>query len=172
MKDIKLNKKGFTLVELLAVIVILALLIVITANTILPMMAKSRRNAMLVYAERVLSNASSSFQADSISQGNNTPQNYSIVDDLMGSSQDEYIGCVQVTYNVSTKDYTYIINIYDLANSLKLEGKASSTALKADADKVVRSETITTTRSDYTDEECDTYVFLGTSYNLDKKDGK
>ena len=49
-----MNKKGFTLVELLAVIVILALLIIITANAILPMMKKSRQSAMVVYAERVV----------------------------------------------------------------------------------------------------------------------
>lgn len=53
----KLNKKGFTLVELLAVIVILALLIVVVANTALPAMNNAKKNSLEVYAERVVNQA-------------------------------------------------------------------------------------------------------------------
>ncbi|MBR1413165.1 MAG: type II secretion system protein [Bacilli bacterium] len=41
------NKKGFTLIELLAVIVILAVVMLIAATAVLPMMTKSRKNALL-----------------------------------------------------------------------------------------------------------------------------
>ena len=41
------NKKGFTLIELLAVIVILAVVMLIAATAVIPMMTKSRKNALL-----------------------------------------------------------------------------------------------------------------------------
>ncbi len=55
----KLNKNGFTLVELLAVIVILALLIVVVANSVLPAMNNSKQSALKTYAQRVIQAAKS-----------------------------------------------------------------------------------------------------------------
>ena len=49
-----MNKKGFTLVELLAVIVILAVIILIAITAVLPQMDKARRNS---FADEVLSYA-------------------------------------------------------------------------------------------------------------------
>lgn len=48
------NKKGFTLVELLAVIVILAVIILIAINAVLPQMAKARKNG---FADEVMNYA-------------------------------------------------------------------------------------------------------------------
>lgn len=48
------NKKGFTLVELLAVIVILAVVILVAINAVLPQMAKARKNS---FADEVMSYA-------------------------------------------------------------------------------------------------------------------
>lgn len=48
------NKKGFTLVELLAVIVILAVIILIAINAVLPQMAKARKNS---FADEVMNYA-------------------------------------------------------------------------------------------------------------------
>lgn len=47
----KLNRKGFTLVELLAVIVILAIVVGITLVTVLPTLKKSRQEAFEVTAQ-------------------------------------------------------------------------------------------------------------------------
>ena len=47
----KLNRKGFTLVELLAVIVILAIVVGITLVTVLPTLKKSRQEAFNVTAQ-------------------------------------------------------------------------------------------------------------------------
>lgn len=47
----KLNRKGFTLVELLAVIVILAIVVGITLVTVLPTLKKSRQEAFKVTAQ-------------------------------------------------------------------------------------------------------------------------
>ena len=136
MKKLKNNKKGFTLVELLAVIVILALLIVITANTVLPMMKKSKKSGMVVYAERVLNNAGTAFQADLITynaeSGATKTKNYSIKE-LMNA--DDYYGCVKVTGDPSSYDYSIII--YDAANKIKMQGYAAKTIVSSDVDTVV-----------------------------------
>lgn len=134
MKKFKLNKKGFTLVELLAVIVILALLIVITANTILPMMNNSKKNAMVVYANRVLNAASSMYQADSISQGVEESQIYSI-EKLM--NQKDYYGCIEVSYNVDSESYEYTFFMLSPNDKLKLEGIVKSNSIKSKAADVV-----------------------------------
>ncbi len=47
----KKGKKGFTLVELLAVIVILAIVVGISITTILPVMKNSRKKALQVAAD-------------------------------------------------------------------------------------------------------------------------
>lgn len=46
----KINKKGFTLVELLAVIVVLAVVMVLATTTILPYMTDSRKNSFAIEA--------------------------------------------------------------------------------------------------------------------------
>lgn len=51
----KLNNKGFTLVELLAVIVVLALLMVVATRTIGNTLTDSRREAMNTEAKKIVS---------------------------------------------------------------------------------------------------------------------
>ncbi len=132
MKDIKLNKKGFTLIELLSVIVILALLIVITANTILPLMNESKQNAMVVYAERILSNATAMYQADSITQGNTNAVSYS-VKELM-STDDQYYGCVMVTPQ-SDNSLKFSIALFDDDNKF---GVVKKDMVKATFDEAAK----------------------------------
>ena len=50
----RLNKKGFTLVELLAVIVVLALLMVVAASSIGSALDNSKRSATLTEAKKLL----------------------------------------------------------------------------------------------------------------------
>ena len=50
----KMNRKGFTLVELLAVIVILAILMAIAATNIGPVIDNSRRSSMRTTAQQIL----------------------------------------------------------------------------------------------------------------------
>ena len=59
---IKLNKKGFTLVELLAVIVILALLMVVATRTIGNIMNDSKDKAAQTEAQKILSKTYEDFQ--------------------------------------------------------------------------------------------------------------
>ena len=55
----KMNKKGFTLVELLAVIVILAILMAIAATNLGPVIDNSRRASMRSTAQQILSSVQS-----------------------------------------------------------------------------------------------------------------
>ncbi len=62
----KMNKKGFTLVELLAVIVILAVIILVAMNAVIPQMSKARKGAFLTEIETFVKGAEAYYQAESI----------------------------------------------------------------------------------------------------------
>ncbi len=68
----KLNKNGFTLVELLAVIVILALLIVIVANTAIPAMNNAKKKSLQTYAQKVVQKAKENCAAEKMSGVNDS----------------------------------------------------------------------------------------------------
>ena len=61
------KKKGFTLVELLAVIVILAVLILIAVTAVLPQMKKSRENAFVDVVYQYLRAVETNTVADGVS---------------------------------------------------------------------------------------------------------
>lgn len=127
---LKSNKKGFTLVELLAVIVILALLIVITATTILPMLGKARKTGMTTYAERMLSNAQTNLEADKLTSTITYPKIYKISADLADGKTD-YAGCVMIDASGE-----YSIKMYDLKNNHYLVGEGLTTNEITDASKL------------------------------------
>ena len=60
------NKKGFTLVELLAVIVILAVIILIAVNAVLPQMRKARENSFVDEAINFAKAAETAYVSDSL----------------------------------------------------------------------------------------------------------
>ena len=99
----KLNKKGFTLVELLAVIVILALLIVVVATTALPAMNNAKKNTLDTYAKRVVEQAKTLYISDNTKCISTTPCN---LIDTMGvdAPKDQYKANLYVNYD-STKGY-------------------------------------------------------------------
>jgi len=62
----KNNNKGFTLVELLAVIVILAVIILIAVNAIIPQMNKARKNSVFDEALTVAKAAETYYVAENV----------------------------------------------------------------------------------------------------------
>lgn len=94
----KLNKKGFTLVELLAVIVILALLIVVVANTALPAMNNAKKSTLETYAKRVVEQAKTLHTSAEITATNKctttsgvTTCTFTALSDIMGDDvSDDY----------------------------------------------------------------------------------
>jgi len=154
MKNMLKNKKGFTLVELLAVIVILALLIVITANTVLPMMSRSKKTGMVTYAERVLQNAASNFQADSIT-GTGSSKGYSI-EKIMGN--DSYYGCVYVDSTNATGDnptYKYVVTMYSSSDDLIFKGQTTEALFAGNLDDLVKDENSKPDSTTFTAAACD-----------------
>lgn len=63
-KKTRLNKKGFTLVELLAVIVVLAIIMVIAIPSVMDSMQNARQGAFKIQAEKVLNKAQEKYSTD------------------------------------------------------------------------------------------------------------
>lgn len=61
-----MNKKGFTLVELLAVIAILAILVIIALPNVLSMFNDSKKNSFMTEVREVFSTAQKQFMADAV----------------------------------------------------------------------------------------------------------
>lgn len=59
------KKNGFTLVELLAVIVVLAIIMIIAIPSVLDTMNNARRKSFVLYAEKVFKSAQEQFTMDS-----------------------------------------------------------------------------------------------------------
>ena len=66
------NKKGFTLVELLAVIVILAVIILIAVNAVLPQMRKARKNSFVDEVINFAKAAETAYVSDSLTGAGKT----------------------------------------------------------------------------------------------------
>ena len=62
----KLNKKGFTLVELLAVIVILSVVMLIAVTAVGPLMARARKSALATEGIGMVNAAKSAYQAEQL----------------------------------------------------------------------------------------------------------
>ena len=63
------NLKGFTLVELLAVIVVLAIVMLIAVNAVLPQMERARRSSFAIEANGAIDAANSYFMNASLTTG-------------------------------------------------------------------------------------------------------
>lgn len=99
----KLNRKGFTLVELLAVIVVLAIIMVLTLPTIMNSMNSARQSTFLLYASRMLDTAADKYQSDALLNG--------------GKSCYE----IKTLNNETTSKYTGRVLISDNGNTMKIQ---------------------------------------------------
>lgn len=112
----KLNKKGFTLVELLAVIVVLAFVMVLAAPSVLSSMNSARQSSFMLYAEKMLNSAQSRYQADQLV--NLMPDTYCYnISKLSDSKNAQYAGFVKVT-NGSKQTAEYTIQMFDKTYSI------------------------------------------------------
>lgn len=107
----KLNKKGFTLVELLAVIVILAILIVVVANTALPALNNSKKKSLTTYAQRVAEKAKEQYMSSELSSIT-TPKSCYTVTELMGANA-TYSGIVEIVKDNDNNKYVATVYIAD-----------------------------------------------------------
>ena len=102
----KLNKKGFTLVELLAVIVVLAIIMVLTLPTVMNSLSSARQSSFLLYASRMLDTAADKYQSDVLLNGG---KKCYTISELNGENTSSYKGRVLI----STDGTTYTIQMYD-----------------------------------------------------------
>ena len=88
----KLNKKGFTLVELLAVVVILAILIAVVASTAIPAMTGAKEKAAETYADRLNAKAKEDCLVKTLNTDTSADEDckYTSVKDLMGAENSQY----------------------------------------------------------------------------------
>lgn len=102
----KLNKKGFTLVELLAVIVVLALIMVLVLPNVMDSMNSAKQQTFLLYANRMLDAAMSKRASDELA--GNASDCY-LISTLNNGNTNKYTG--KVVYDTSTQKYK--ISMYD-----------------------------------------------------------
>ena len=135
----KKNQKGFTLVELLAVIVILAVIILIAVNAVLPQMQKARKKS---FADEGLAFAKAAETAY-VDRQESGAKAFTITDlrsHYVTKSDSNYKGCIVVTAdgegNITGK------TIYLASNKWMIVGKTSD-GLGNNLDKDVKAYSTT-----------------------------
>ena len=97
------NKKGFTLVELLAVIAILAILVIIAIPNVINMYTKAQKEAFLTETKKVYSEAEKKYISNSISGNTNTIIN-SEDDSKLDMTGEKLQYCILLYNNGKVKD--------------------------------------------------------------------
>ncbi len=110
----KKNKNGFTLVELLVVIVVLALIMIITIPAVLDVMEDARKNSFVLYCQKVVKDTQTQYVYDSNlgNAGGAGLYVYDITSDLGYSSTGNYRGYVVVDAT-SSSGTKYWLFLYD-----------------------------------------------------------
>ena len=137
-----MNKKGFTLVELLAVIAILAILVIIALPNVMGMFNTAKQNSFNTEVKEIYKTAQQKWMLDNMSQANaeKTYTRDSMTKELSGRADIKFIihfnkaGKV-TSYRASDGTYWYASNSTDLqVEDIKDSGKwADSTKPKCKA---------------------------------------
>ena len=112
------KKNGFTLVELLAVIVVLAIIMIIAIPNVLDAMNNARRNSFVLYLEKVYKDVKTQYTSDSGLSGTISGPGlyvYSISkEDLGYETKGSYAGYILVDASGDNiDDPKYIISMWD-----------------------------------------------------------
>ena len=135
------NKNGFTLVELLAVIVILAFIILIASSNVGGIMNDARKNALAIEGNRLIDAAKNAYQMDVLNGEVTTGSKCYALSDLYKEGlfskgpSDKYTGSVLVSPDSSGKIITYTFWIsngsYRVVGETGTTGKAAVSAENA-----------------------------------------
>ncbi len=108
------NKKGFTLVELLATIVILAIVMLVGISAVGPIMANSRKSALKSDGVDLMNAAKTAYQAEAMTNSPAFQPNQSICFDITwlvakgyAENKNNYLASVLVTYDSDNNQYSY-----------------------------------------------------------------
>lgn len=115
-----LNKKGFTLVELLAVIVVLAIIMIVAVPAVINTMNDAQKGTFKLYAERVLNKAQEKYQIDlMLGKTSNTTYGYCYtLKDMELSDKTTYAGYAIVDLDPNLKP-TFYVTLSDNNYSIK-----------------------------------------------------
>ena len=115
-----MNKKGFTLVELIAILSLLALIALVTIPTMTNTISKSKNKALQRQKDMIIDAAKKyavdfsselpSFEGDKYSVSLEKLRKYSYLDDdnIIDPTTDKSMkGCVELTYHAQNKKYSY-----------------------------------------------------------------
>lgn len=108
------KKNGFTLVELLAVIVVLAIIMIIAIPSVLDVMNSARKSSFVLYVDKVVTAVQTQYMYDA-NGGAITGAGYYVYDitqDLNLTSSGSYKGYVVVDAQ-DVDNVQYIVSLYD-----------------------------------------------------------
>lgn len=134
MKD----KKGFTLVELLAVIAILAILVIIALPNVINMYTKAKKQAFITEAQNVIKSASNKFIEGSM-QGKNIIT-ISSDDDTLNLTNKNVKYYIELDNTGKVKNYTVSNSNYCLSSSKSYEKLTSDDVVNEDCGEFVTYE--------------------------------
>lgn len=134
----KLNKKGFTLVELLAVIVVLAIIMVLTVPSVLSSMNSARQSSFLLYAGKMLEAAQGKYQSESLLT---TPSTCYDLSTLSGNGSKQYKGVVKVSIGTDGSP-VFKLQMYDNNYQIGFKADADNSGDVADGVTYADIETI------------------------------
>lgn len=129
------NNSGFTLVELLAVIVILAVIILIASSNVGGIMTDARKNALAIEGNRLIDAAKNAYQMDvlngNVTTGSKCYKLQELYDEGLFSkgSKDKYTGSVLVSPDANGKIITYTFWISN--GSYRVVGETGTTGKTA-----------------------------------------
>ncbi len=107
----KLNNRGFTLVELLAVIVVLAIIIIIAAPKVLDAMNDAKKKSFQLMAQKILTAATETYMTDDLLGAGGVTKCYTL-DDLGITTSGSYVGYVMVFGSTFVSDNTAAYYLY------------------------------------------------------------
>ena len=134
----KMNKKGFTLVELLAVIAMLAILILLVTPNILKMFNEGKESVFVQQAQRVMEASNTKFMSVSLKK----PGAY-IFTNLKDATGDNV-----ENLNLTNDSVTYCVKMNNEGNVTYLHVSSDTYSIKTENTKGIKIDDISKTNSD------------------------
>ena len=154
----KMNKKGFTLVELLAVIAILAILILLVTPNILKMFNEGKESVFVQQAQRVMEASNTKFMSVSLKK----PGAY-IFTNLKDATGDNV-----ENLNLTNDSVTYCVKMNNEGNVTYLHVSSDTYSIKTQNTAGIKIDDISKTNSDGAYELLEDAVKTGEGANVVK----
>ncbi len=142
------NRHGFTLVELLAVIVVLAIIMLIAVQAVLPLLQNARKNAFLVEVNNALDAAQTYYATkaitgETIGSGKCYSLDTLVSAGMYTTKKDTYKGWIEITPSSTNKNiYLYKITMTNGQYAVIGKGIKDNNNVAITADEVEETSTI------------------------------